>query len=212
MFTGIIAEIGTVAGVQRGVVTKIEVASEVVRHGVKIGDSVAVNGVCLTVTKPPDRVLSFDAVQETLDRSALGALRVGEKVNLEAALRAGDPLGGHFVLGHVDGIGSIESVTPIGDSRVIRVNSPQNVLKYIVEKGSIALDGISLTVASYDSSGFTIAVIPHTIAATTLRDSRAGDRVNLEADVLGKYVEKLLGRSGGSGGSLESLLRESGFV
>ncbi len=212
MFTGIIAEIGTVASVQRGTVTRIEVASQLVRLGVKVGDSVSVNGVCLTLTKPADRVLSFDAVQETIAKSALGSLRVGERVNLEPALRAGDPLGGHFVLGHVDGVGTIESVSAVGESRVIRIGAPRNVLKYIVDKGSVAVDGISLTVASYDASGFTIAVIPHTIEATTLHERRAGDKVNLEADVLGKYVEKLLGRSDGSGESMDGLLRDSGFV
>ncbi len=212
MFTGIVAEIGTVSAVQRGTVTRIEVASQLVRQAVKVGDSVSVNGVCLTLTKPADRVLSFDAVQETIAKSALGGLRVGARVNLEPALRSGDPMGGHFVLGHVDGVGTIESVSEIGESRVIRIGAPRNVLKYIVDKGSVAVDGISLTVASYDASGFTIAVIPHTIESTTLHERRAGDKVNLEADILGKYVEKLLGRSGGSGESIEGLLRDSGFV
>jgi len=212
VFTGIIAEIGTVASVQRGTVTRIEVNSQLVRQGVNLGDSIAVNGVCLTITKPAERLLCFDAVQETIARSSLGALRVGESVNLEGAIKAGEPMGGHFVLGHVDGVGAIESITPTGESRVIRVNAPRTVLRYIVDKGSIAIDGISLTVASCDASGFTVAVIPHTIQATTLRERRAGDKVNLEADILGKYVEKLLGRSDGNGESIEGLLRDSGFV
>ena len=211
MFTGLIEEMGTVRSLARGTVGRLVVASEKVAAGVAIGDSVAINGACLTVTSVSGSETSFDAVPETLSRTTLGDLRPGDKVNLESSLRAGDPIGGHFVQGHVDGVGSIESSRSLGESQVIRVIAPGDVLKYVVEKGSIAIDGISLTVASCDRSGFNIAVIPHTLDATTLHLKRAGDKVNLESDILGKYVGKLLG-SMGSGRVTEDILRDAGFM
>lgn len=211
MFTGLIEEIGTVRSLARGTVGRLVVASERLASGVAIGDSVSVSGACLTVTSVSGSEVSFDAVPETISRTTLGDLRPGDKVNLESSLRAGDPIGGHFVQGHVDGVGTIESSRPLGESQVIRVKAGGEVLKYVVEKGSIAVDGISLTVASFDRTGFNIAVIPHTLAATTLHLKRPGDKVNLEADILGKYVEKMLGRMG-TGRVTEELLRDAGFM
>ena len=156
-----------------------------VESGVRaaVGDSVAVDGVCLTVVDAPDGRLAFDVVQETLDRTK----PFGEDVNLEAALRAGEPLGGHYVQGHVDGVGTARST---GDP--VWIDTPPGLLRYVVEKGSIALDGVSLTVAALDDRGFAVALVPHTLEVTTLGRLRPGDRVNLEVDILAKYVERLL--------------------
>lgn len=211
MFTGLVQEMGTVRSLSRGTVGKLVVASEKTPAEVAVGDSVAINGACLTVIAISGGEISFDAVPETFARTSLGELRTGDKVNLETSLKAGQPIGGHFVQGHVDGVGTIESSRSLGESQVIRVKAPVEVMRYVVEKGSIAIDGISLTVASCDRSGFTIAVIPHTLDATTLHSKRAGDKVNLEADILGKYVEKLLGRLGPSGVT-EDALRDAGFM
>jgi riboflavin synthase len=177
MFTGIVQERGRVSSFEDG---RLVVESRV-RAG--IGDSVAVNGVCLTVVDAPDGRLAFDVVQETLDRTK----PFGEEVNLEAALRAGEPLGGHYVQGHVDGVGTVRSV---GDA--VRIDAGRALLRYVVEKGSIAVDGVSLTVAAVDDKGFDVALVPHTLAVTTLGSLAPGDRVNLEVDILAKYVERLL--------------------
>jgi riboflavin synthase len=157
----------------------------VVESGVRaaIGDSVAVNGVCLTVVEAPDGQLAFDVVQETLDRTKA----FGDDVNLEAALRAGEPLGGHYVQGHVDGVGTVRAT---GDQ--VWIDTPADLLRYVVEKGSIAVDGVSLTVAAVDDRGFGVALVPHTLDVTTLGRLQPGDRVNLEVDILAKYVERLL--------------------
>ena len=157
----------------------------VVASGVRaaIGDSVAVNGVCLTVVDAPDGRLAFDVVRETLDR----AKPFGDEVNLEGALRAGEPLGGHYVQGHVDGVGTIRST---GED--VWIDAPPELLQYVVEKGSIAVDGVSLTVAKVDERGFAVALVPHTLEVTTLGLVAAGDTVNLEVDILAKYVERLL--------------------
>jgi len=211
MFTGLIEELGTVTGLTRGTVCRLSVMAPATAAGVAIGDSVAINGACLTVTAISGGGLTFDAVPETLSRTTLGDLRPGDAVNLESSLKAGEPLGGHFVQGHVDGVGTVVSSRSLGESRVIRINAPRDVLRYVVEKGSIAVDGISLTVASCDTVGFAVAVIPHTLESTTLHSRRAGDRVNLEADILGKYVEKMLGRLQPSSAT-EELLRDAGFM
>lgn len=210
MFTGLIEEMGAVRSLVRGSVGRLVVACEKTAKSVAIGDSVAVNGACLTVTSISGDEVSFDAVAETLSRTTLGDLRTGDKVNLETSLKAGAGLGGHFVLGHIDGVGTINSIKTIGESRVISFSAPADILKYIVQKGSVAIDGISLTVASCHACGFEIAIIPHTLIATTLHDKRAGGKVNLETDILGKYVEKFLGKERGT--VTESLLRDSGFV
>jgi riboflavin synthase len=177
MFTGIVQE--------RGRVLSFEGGRLVVASGVRaaIGDSVAVNGVCLTVVDAPDGRLAFDVVRETLDR----AKPFGDEVNLEGALRAGEPLGGHYVQGHVDGGGTIRST-----GGHLWIDAPPELLQYVVEKGSIAVDGVSLTVAKLDERGFAVALVPHTLEVTTLGLLAAGDTVNLEVDILAKYVERLL--------------------
>jgi riboflavin synthase alpha subunit len=161
--------------------------------------STALDGVCLTVVEGDGRTLGFDAVPETLARTTLGRLAAGGRVNLEPALRAGEPLGGHYVQGHVDGIGTIRSVDHEGDGRRAWVDAPEAILRFCVEKGSITVDGVSLTVAAVDGAGFEVALVPHTLEVTTLGPAAAGDEVNLEVDVLAKYVEKLAGLPSGYG-------------
>jgi len=193
MFTGIVRERGRVAAVDHGDGgVRLRVEATRTAAGVSVGDSVAVGGVCLTVVEIAGGELSFDAVPETLSRTALGRLAVGDEVNVEPAVRAGEPLGGHVMQGHVDGVGRVRSVEPEGDGRRIWVDAPADVLRYCVEKGSVAVDGTSLTVAALDGAGFAVALIPHTLAETTLGALAPGDEVNLEADVLAKYVERLL--------------------
>jgi riboflavin synthase len=189
MFTGLVREVGTVASMVNG---RLTIEAPETSEGVQLGDSVAIDGVCLTVVAFDESSLSFDAVPETLARTALGTLDQGSRVNLEPALRAGDPLGGHYVQGHVDGVGSVQNVAPEGDGRRVRFEAPAELLRYIVEKGSIAVQGTSLTVAAVDEAGFEVALIPHTLQATTLGTLEPEQPVNLETDVLAKYVEKLL--------------------
>jgi riboflavin synthase len=195
MFTGLIREVATVTaadGGADGVRLTIE-APETSRDAL-VGDSIAISGVCLTVVAVDDALLSFDAVPETLERSSLGGLAPGARVNVEPALRAGEPLGGHYVQGHVDGVGAVRSIDPEGDGKRIWFDAPPELLRYVVEKGSVSVEGTSLTVAGLDDGGFAVALIPHTLAATTLGELEPGDTVNLEGDVLAKYVEKLLPR------------------
>ena len=189
MFTGIVREVGTVA-VFDG--SRLVVGSPETAAGVAVGDSVSVAGVCLTVVEAGEGRLAFDVVPETLSRTALGRLAAGDRVNLESALRVGDPLGGHVVQGHVDAVGRIRSVAPEGDSRRVWVDAPETIVRYCLEKGSIAVDGVSLTVAALDGDGFEVALIPHTLSVTTLGGLEPGDEVNLEVDVLAKVVERLL--------------------
>jgi riboflavin synthase len=193
VFTGIVRERGRVAAIDGGDGgVRLRVRAPGIAGGVAIGDSVSINGVCLTAVEVVDGELAFDAVPETLQRTALARLEQGGGVNLEPAIRAGEPLGGHYVQGHVDGVGRVRSVEPEGDGRRIWLDAPADVLRYCVEKGSVAVDGVSLTVAALDESGFAVALIPHTLAGTTLGDVEPGDPVNLEADVLAKYVERLV--------------------
>ena len=189
MFTGIVREVGSVVafGGSRLVVEAPETSV-----GAAVGDSVAVAGACLTVVEAAEGRLAFDVVPETLSRTVLGRLEQGSPVNVEPSLRVGDQLGGHVVQGHVDAVGRIRSVVPEGDGRRVWVDAPAAVLGYCIEKGSIAVDGVSLTVAAFDDDGFEVALIPHTLAVTTLGGLGSGDEVNLEADVLGKVVERLL--------------------
>ena len=195
MFTGIVREKGRVAAVNGGAAgIRLRIEAPATSTGVALGDSVAINGCCLTVVAIEDGTLGFDAVPETLERTSLGGLAPGGEVNLESALRAGDPLGGHMMQGHVDAVGSVRSVEPEGEGRRIWFDVPDEVLRYVVEKGSIAVDGVSLTVAALDDEGFAVALIPHTLVETTLGDFVPGRTVNLEADVLAKYVERLLPR------------------
>ncbi len=193
MFTGIIEEIGTVSSIAEGSVSAIIniQASKVLKES-KIGDSIAVNGVCLTVTSIHDKVFSADVMAETLRRSSLGNLSRGSLVNLERAMAANGRFGGHIVSGHIDGIGTIVSMKREDNAVWVTINTKQEILKYIVEKGSIAIDGISLTVAGLDEDTFAVSVIPHTGLETTLLKKSAGDIVNLENDVIGKYVDRLL--------------------
>ena len=191
MFTGLVREVGTVASMVDG---RLTIDAPRTARGVQLGDSVAVDGVCLTVVACDDAALSFDAVPETLARTALATLDHGSRVNLEPALRAGDALGGHYVQGHVDGVGIVRSVELEGEGTRVRLEASPELLRYIVEKGSIAVQGTSLTVAAVDDAGFEVALIPHTLQATTLGALEPDQRVNLEADVLAKYVEKLLPR------------------
>jgi riboflavin synthase len=193
MFTGIVHERGRVASVVGdGNGIRIRLDAPLTAAEVAIGDSVSLNGCCLTVVEAANGMLAFDAVPETLSRSSLDGLEAGAELNVEPALRAGDPLGGHYVQGHVDGVGSVRSVEPEGEGRRIWFDAPPDVLRYCVEKGSVAVDGVSLTIAELDDAGFAVALIPHTLAATTLGTLEPGARVNLEADVLAKYVERLV--------------------
>jgi riboflavin synthase len=189
MFTGIVRALGRVEAFDG---SRLVVAAPETAATAAVGDSVAVAGVCLTVVANEDGRLSFEAVPETLSRTALGSLRPGSAVNVEPSLRVGDPLGGHVVQGHVDAVGRVRSVTPEGDGRRVWVDAPETVVRYCIEKGSIAVDGASLTIAAFDDDGFEVALIPHTLAVTTLGSLEPGDDVNLEADVLGKVVERLL--------------------
>jgi riboflavin synthase len=190
MFTGLVADKGTVRGVHDG---RIEIDTALAAQ-LAAGDSIAVNGVCLTAVEPHVDGFAADVMPETLRRSSLGPLEAGDEVNLELPLRAGDRLGGHVVQGHVDATGTIEDVRAEGSSRVVRIAASPELLRYVVEKGSIAVDGVSLTVSAVDEAAFEVSLIPETLERTTLGDARPGATVNLEVDVLAKYVEKLVTR------------------
>lgn len=193
MFTGLVEELGTVRErVPSAAGARMVIGCDLVREGLAIGDSVAVNGACLTVVDLPDGAFAVDCVEETLRRTSVGDRQAGDRVNLERAMRVGDRLGGHIVQGHVDGTGTIRAFTPEGDGMLMSVAADPDLLRYVVEKGSITVDGVSLTVASREPDGFTIALIPHTMEVTTLSADAVGRRVNLEADVLAKYVEALV--------------------
>lgn len=213
MFTGIVQDVGRLErAAPRGPGQRLAVATALDTATFELGESVAVNGVCLTVAAFRAGAFEADTSPETLRRSNLGALRPGAPVNLERALRPVDRLGGHFVLGHVDAVGRLETRRREGDFWVLRFGAPPAVRRYLVEKGSVAVDGVSLTVSACHGEGFAVAVIPHTLERTTLADLAPGAAVNLEVDVLGKYVEKLLeGRREGEGVTLETLAR-SGFL
>jgi riboflavin synthase len=192
VFTGLVQDVGRVVASSEengGVRLRIEAgcAAEL-----SDGDSVLVNGVCLTATEPGRREFGADLTEETLARSSLGALGTGDYVNLELPLRAADRLGGHIVQGHVDGLGTIAEVREAGLSREVRIEAPAELLRYVVEKGSVAVDGVSLTVTRVDEGGFEVALIPETLERTNLTDALPGRRVNLEVDVIAKYVEKLI--------------------
>jgi riboflavin synthase len=188
VFTGIVRELGRVEGLEeRADGVRLRVGAPGTAAGVSVGDSVSVSGVCLTVAAAQGDVLAFDVVPETLRRSTLGRRSPGDSVNLEPALQAGDPLGGHFVQGHVDGIARVRRATEEG----LEIEGAPEILRYVVEKGSIALDGVSLTIASLDGDAFSVALVPHTKTVTTLGQAGPGDELNVEVDMLAKYVEKL---------------------
>jgi riboflavin synthase len=191
VFTGLVADLGTVTSVDAsGGGVRLQV-----RTGLELreGDSVAVNGVCLTATSLPGGAFTADVMHETLRRSSLGALAAGSRVNLELPLRAADRLGGHFVQGHVDGLGTVRDVRDDGFSRVVSIGAGAEILRYVVEKGSIAVDGVSLTVSGLGEDWFEVSLIPETLERTTLGEATPGTPVNLEVDVLAKYVERLVG-------------------
>lgn len=197
MFTGIIEEAGRVEGIFPGrKSTKLVVRTKKVGRKLRVGNSVAVNGACLTVVAAKNGVLEFDVLNETLRRTNLDCIGRGALVNLERPLRADARLDGHFVLGHVDARGRVKQFKKVGKDYVLDIQAPASLMKYIIEKGSVAVDGISLTVAGVGRDWFRVWIIPHTRKVTNLSACRVGDVVNLEADVLGKYVEKLLAGSG----------------
>jgi len=193
VFTGLIADLGRVEQLDADAAgARLRIATALARE-IEAGDSVAVNGVCLTATELDAGGFSTEAMPETLERSSLGALAVGDAVNLELALRAADRLGGHIVQGHVDGTGTVASVRPDGISRVVEVEAEPELTRYLVEKGSVALDGVSLTVSALADDSFAVSLIPETLARTTLGGLQPGSKVNIEVDVLAKHVERLLG-------------------
>ena len=195
MFTGIVREVGRVVRVEGdddGVTLQVEAPRTA--EGLAVGDSVSVAGVCLTAEAVGDGALRFHAVSETLARTTLARLGPGDAVNVEPALRAGEPLGGHIVQGHVDDVGTVASLEQEGDGARLEIGAAESIVRYCVEKGSITVDGVSLTVAGLDGDTFWIALVPHTLAATTLGRLEPGTPVNLEVDVLAKYVERLLER------------------
>lgn len=207
MFTGIIEETGKVRSASHD---RLVVGARRVLEGVKIGDSIAVNGVCLTVTAFSPESFTIGVMPETLRRTNLGELSPGDEVNLERALGAGAPMGGHFVQGHVDGTGRIVSVTREENAQIVRTSASPEVMRYIVPKGFIAIDGVSLTVVDWEPASFTVSLVPHTQANITLAGKKRGDTVNLEVDIIGKYVERFI--SARQGTITEAFLAEHGFI
>lgn len=193
MFTGIVEEMGTIAGIQKGAKSAVlTIQAEKVFSDIHIGDSIALNGVCLTVTSFNGNTYTADVMNETLRRSSLGSLTIGSKVNLERAMAANGRFGGHIISGHIDGTGTITKVEKDDNAIWYTIAAEENLMKYIVEKGSIAIDGISLTVAKRSDMDFAISMIPHTAKETVLSQKKPGDIVNLENDIVGKYIEQLM--------------------
>jgi riboflavin synthase len=204
MFTGIVEELGTVEAVEEQEdALRLSIRAGTVLEGTGLGDSISVNGCCLTVAATADGVWTADVMQETLDKTSLRGVRPGDRVNLERAVTADKRLGGHIVQGHVDGVGEIRRREPSEHWEVVEISLPDGLGRYLVDKGSITVDGVSLTVVDAGDDSFTVSLIPETLARTTLGFRQAGDRVNLEADVLAKHVEKLL-----ASGYLDRLLKE----
>lgn len=220
MFTGIIEEIGTIESVRKGTQSAVlGIRCNKVLEGTKIGDSIAVNGVCLTVTSMSGHGYTADVMAETMARSSLGALGANSRVNLERAMPADGRFGGHIVAGHIDGTGTVMDIRRDETAVWYRIEAAEQILRYVVEKGSIAIDGISLTVARVTDSNFSVSVIPHTQGQTNLVDRQIGDLVNLECDIVGKYIEKLCRPDGGRKESSktesrlsETFLMENGFL
>jgi len=195
VFTGIVETVGTIRSIQQEAdLARLEIEAPEIAEGVRIGDSVAVSGGCLTITKEGGGRFEFEAIQETLEKTKLGELRVGSRVNLERAMRADGRLDGHIVQGHVDGTGRVRCFERQGDDVRLAVECDAELLDCLVDKGSVAIDGVSLTVVQVGDGWFDVALIPHTLAVTTLGELSPGDRVNLEADVLGKYVKRYMER------------------
>jgi riboflavin synthase len=212
LFTGLVLEMGLMTAVRRrsgGAL--LAVHAENISRTADIGDSIAVNGVCLTVVTKNDKTLSFDLSDETLRSTNLGILKHGDRVNLEHSLRPDSKIGGHFVTGHVDAVGTIRSKAGIGDMWKFEIEAPPQIMQYIVEKGSIAVDGISLTIVDILRNSFSLVIIPHTAKLTTLGFKGPGDTVNLEADILGKYVAKFLHKESDKDAQFLKTLTEGGF-
>ena len=214
MFTGIIEEMGTIESVRRGSRSAvIAITASAVLEGTAVGDSIAVNGICLTVSHLGHGSFSADAMPETLDRSVLGSMHPGMRVNLERAMRADGRFGGHIVQGHVDAIGKVLRIWKDDNALRVEVRAAEDVLRYIVEKGSVAVDGISLTVVGAGRSSFTVSVIPHTSSSTTIGLLRPGDEVNIETDIIGRYISRFLKKGPEAGrGISEGFLIEHGFM
>lgn len=211
MFTGLIVELGEVLSLQRrGGVATLSLKCNKILPDISVGDSISVNGVCLTVTKVSGNIIHFDISQETLKSTNLGELKTSDRVNLEPSLKPVSKLGGHFVTGHIDCVGRIKSKKIMGDFIKFEIEASLDILKYIVPKGSIAIDGISLTVVDVFPSSFTVMIIPHTASMTTMGFKGQGDTVNLEADILAKYVAKFLNIDKDT--TLLSALKKSGFI
>lgn len=214
MFTGIIEEVGKVAKIHKqGEFAQLTITGSKIFSDMQLGDSIAVNGVCLTVTAFGSQHFCADVMSETLNRTALGELQPNSPVNLERAMAANGRFGGHIVSGHIDGTGEIVSITPAQNAVWYQIKTEPKLMRYIIEKGSITIDGISLTVVDCDESSFRVSIIPHTLSQTTLGTKKIGSRVNLENDVIGKYVEKLIAKSTNQPSSnlTEIFLREAGF-
>lgn len=207
MFTGIVEEIGIVRETS---LNRLAIEAHKVLEGTKVGDSIAVNGVCLTVTSLSGQGFSVDVMPETLRRSNLGGLHYGDQVNLERALAAGGRLGGHLVLGHVDDTGEVVTISAEEAAHIVRISPPVELMPYMVDKGFIAVDGVSLTIAGLDDFSFTVSLVAYTLKRTTLGNRRPGDVVNLEADIIAKYVERL--KSSRKQGLTLDFLKEYGFV
>ena len=212
MFTGIIEEIGTVRRIEHGAKgARLTIQAKTVLEDTRIGDGIATNGVCLTVVSMTGDSFSADVMAESLRRSSLGTLQGGSPVNLERAMAANGRFGGHIVSGHIDGTGTIASQKREDNAVWVKIKTPAPLLRYIVEKGSIAIDGVSLTVAAVTDTDFSVSIIPHTGAQTILLGKKPGDPVNLECDVIGKYVEKLTAPHK-TGGISTNFLAENGFL
>lgn len=204
MFTGIVEELGTVAGIEdQGDAIRLTIHAEHVLGDVSLGDSIAVNGCCLTVAERDGDTWTADVMQETLDKTSLAGVQPGDRVNLERAVTPTTRLGGHIVQGHVDGVGVVRRREPSEHWEVVEVEMPAELGKYLVDKGSITVDGVSLTVVEAGADGFTVSLIPETLARTTLGKRQPGDRVNLEVDVLAKHVEKLLAAKDAANGATQ---------
>ncbi|MEK6652328.1 MAG: riboflavin synthase [Nitrospirota bacterium] len=213
MFTGLILETGEITSVKRrsgGAVLSLRADESAATA--KPGDSISVNGVCLTVVSKNNNMLSFDLSDETLQSTNLGSLKTGSRINLEPSLRPDSKIGGHFVTGHVDAVGSIRSKVNMGDMLKVGIEAPEKVTRFLVEKGSVAVDGISLTVVDVLSNGFTIVIIPHTAKLTTIGFKGVGDTVNLESDILGKYVAKFLNKDADKDTGFMKTLMKSGYI
>jgi len=213
MFTGIVEEIGEIKSIKRGVHSEsLTIKGAKVLEGSAVGDSIAVNGICLTATSISGDTFTADVMAETMRKTSLGSLSVGSHVNLERAMLAGGRFGGHIVSGHIDGVGTITNLKREENAVWVTIETTPKILRYIIEKGSIAIDGISLTVAYVDSKCFKVSIIPHTASETTLLSKKPGDLVNLENDVIGKYVEKLLGGASAEAAEEEKTTIDTSFL